>query len=135
MIVGLPLMKNVLMLLAKNILMQLGLTAAASAAGPTIQTKIYGSGMTMLIILNEEMNDIMKIVKSFEQSGSLIKGVSDTIENEAKKKRWISWHVSGYITCPFISIYVSRERSDIYGICAMSKNTGEGTIQAGLFLM
>ena len=74
------------MLLAKNILMQLGLTAAASAAGPTIQTKIYGSGMTMLIILNEEMKDIMKIVKSFEQSGSLIKGVSDTIENEAKKK-------------------------------------------------
>ena len=38
------------------------------------------------------MNDVMKIIKSFEDSGLMIKGVSETIENETKK-RWISWHV------------------------------------------
>ena len=45
---------------------------------------MFGSGMTTLIILNEEMNDIIKMVKSLEESGLLIKGVSKTIRNEAK---------------------------------------------------
>ena len=39
---------------------------------------------TTLATSNEEMRDIMKIVKSFEESGLLIKGVSETIENKAK---------------------------------------------------
>ena len=47
--------------------------------------KIYGSGTTALIIWNEEMKDIMKIVKSLEESGLLIKGISETIKNEAKE--------------------------------------------------
>ena len=38
----------------------------------------------MTIISNEEMNDIMKIIKSPEKSGLLIKGISETIKNEAK---------------------------------------------------
>ena len=42
---------------------------------------------TTLIISNEEMNDIMKIVKSLEESGLLIKGVSETIKNEAKEQK------------------------------------------------
>ena len=41
--------------------------------------------MTSLIISNEEMNDIMKIVTSLEESGLLIKSVSETIKNEAKE--------------------------------------------------
>ena len=45
---------------------------------------MFGSGFTALIISNEEMNDIMKIVKSLEDSGLLIKGVGETIKNEAK---------------------------------------------------
>ena len=45
---------------------------------------MFGSGFTTLIISNEGMNDIMKIVKSLEDSGLLIKGVSETIKNEAK---------------------------------------------------
>ena len=45
---------------------------------------MLGSGFTTLIISNEGMNDIMKIVKSLEDSGLLIKGVSETIKNEAK---------------------------------------------------
>ena len=47
---------------------------------------MFGSGFTTLIISNEEMNDIMKIVKSLEESGLLIKDVSNTIKNEAKEQ-------------------------------------------------
>ena len=43
--------------------------------------------MTALITSNEEMNDIMKIVKSFEESALLIKGVSKIIKNEAKEQK------------------------------------------------
>ena len=60
---GLPLMKNVLKPLVKSILISLGLTAAAAAADATIHQKIFGSGMTTLIISNEEINYLMKIVK------------------------------------------------------------------------
>ena len=47
---------------------------------------MFVSGFTTLIISNEEMNDIMKIVKSLEESGLLIKDVSKTIKNEAKEQ-------------------------------------------------
>ena len=43
-----------------------------SAADSAIQKKIYGSGSTTLVISNKEMEDIMKIVKSLEESGLLI---------------------------------------------------------------
>ena len=46
---------------------------------------IFGSGLTTLIISYEELNDITKIVKSLENPDLLIKGVSETIENEAKE--------------------------------------------------
>ena len=49
--------------LAKSILVPLEITAAASAIDAGIQKKIHGSGTTSLIISNEEVNDIMKIVK------------------------------------------------------------------------
>ena len=80
-------MKNVLKPLAKSVLIPLGLTAAASATDAAIHKKIIGSGFTTLIISNEEVNDILKIIKSLEESGSLIKGVSETIKNEAKNKK------------------------------------------------
>ena len=81
---GLPLMKSVLTPLAKYVLIPLGLSEGISAADAAIQKKIYGSGTAASIISNEEMKDIMKIVKSLEESGLLIKGVSETIKNEAK---------------------------------------------------
>ena len=85
--------KNVLKPLAKSVLIPLGLTAAPSATCGAIHKKFFGSGthlsnlakQTILIILNEEMNDIMKTVKSVEESGLLIKIFSETIKNEAKK--------------------------------------------------
>ena len=56
-----------------------------STADAAIQKKIFGSGIITLVIPNEEMEDIMKIVKSLEESGLLIKGVSETIKNETKE--------------------------------------------------
>ena len=64
---GLSLMKNVLKPLVKSILTSLGLTAAAAAATDSaIRKKTFGSGMTTMIISNEEMNDIMKTIKSLK---------------------------------------------------------------------
>ena len=80
-----PLMK-VAMPLAKNILAPLGLTAAMSAIDGSIQKKIHGSGVK-LIIEQEDMNDIMKIIEALENSGILLKGVTKTIENETKEQR------------------------------------------------
>ena len=71
--------------LAKSVLIPLGLSAGISVADAAIQKKIYGSGTTALIISNEEFEDIMKIVKSLEESGLLIKGISETVKNEAKE--------------------------------------------------
>ena len=86
---GLPLIKSVIKPLVKSVLVPLGLTAAASAADAGIHKKILGSGHnnTTLIISNNEMDDILKIVKSLEDSGILLKGVSETIQNEAKEQR------------------------------------------------
>ena len=82
-----PLIGNVLKPLAKSVLISLGLTAAASATDAAIHKKMFGSRTTTLIISNEEMNDIMKIVKSLEESDLLIKSVSKTIENKAKEQK------------------------------------------------
>ena len=48
---------------------------------------MFGSGMITLIISSEELNTIMKIVTSLEESGLLMKGVSETIQNEAKGQK------------------------------------------------
>ena len=83
-----PVIRNVLKTLAKNVLIPLGLTAAAaSATDSAIHKKMFGSGTTTLIIFNEEMNDIVKMIKSLEETGLLIKGVSETIENEVKQQK------------------------------------------------
>ena len=56
-----------------------------SAIDGAIQKKIHGSGTTTLLISNEEMNDIMKIVQTLEDSNILLKGVTKTIKNETKE--------------------------------------------------
>ena len=83
---------KVAMPLAKNVLAPLGLTAAMSAIDGSIQKKIHGSGATKgagvkLIIEQEGMKDIMKIIKALENSGILLKGVSKAIKNETKEQR------------------------------------------------
>ena len=84
---GLPLMKIVLTLLTKSALIPLRSSAGMSAADATIQKKIYGSGTTALIISNEEIEDMMKIVKSLEESALLMKGISEIVKNEAQKQK------------------------------------------------
>ena len=85
--IGLPLLKNVVKPLSKSLLITLGLTAAASATDAGKHKKKLGSGTATLIISNDEMEDMMKIVKSLEDSSLLIKGVSETIQNEAKEQK------------------------------------------------
>ena len=80
-------MKKDLKPLAKSLFTPLGLTEAASATDAAIQKKIFGSGMSTFIISSEEMDDIMKIFKSLKECSLLIKGVSETIKNEAKEQK------------------------------------------------
>ena len=77
--------------MAKSVLVPLGLTAAASAGEAGIHKKILGSGhSTTLTISNDEMEVILKLVQPLEDSGLLLKGVSETIQNEVRTKRRIS---------------------------------------------
>ena len=85
---GLSLMKNVLTPLAKSVLIRLGLTGAASAADAGIHKKILGSGHNAtLIISNDEIEDIIIIVQSLEDSGLLLKGVTETVQNKVKERK------------------------------------------------
>ena len=67
--------------LEENVLAPLGITAAALAIG------LRTSGNRTSIISNEEMNDIIKIIKALENSNILIKGVTKTIKNEIKEQK------------------------------------------------
>ena len=72
--------------------------------------------MTTLIIFNEKVNDIMKIAKSLEESGLLIKGVSQIIKNEAKEqKRGFLGMLLGTLVADFLGNLLA----------------GKGTIRAG----
>ena len=82
----LPLIKNVITRLAKSVLISLGLTVAA-AADAGIHTKILGSRNTTLIISNEDMEGLIKIVKSFEDPGLLLKRVTEPVQNEVKEQK------------------------------------------------
>ena len=79
-------LKKVALPLAKNVLAPLGLTAAISVIDGSTQKKIHGSGVK-LIIEQEDMKDIVKIIKALENSGILLKGVSKIIKNETKDQR------------------------------------------------
>ena len=84
--------------------------------------KIPGSGTTALIISNEEKEDIMKIVKSLEESGLLIQGISETIKNETKEQKGV-----------FLSILFGTLAASILGNVLAGqrvKRVGVGTIRA-----
>ena len=69
------------------------------------------------------MNDIMKIIKSLEESGSLIKGVTETIKNEAKEQKG-----------GFLGMLLGTLGASLLGNLLTSKGTiraDEGTIRAG----
>ena len=73
----------------------MGLTAAASAADAGIHKKVLGSGnnnTATLIISNNEIENIIEIVKYLEDSGLLLKGVTETVQNEVKEEK--GWFLS-----------------------------------------
>ena len=102
--------------LAKHALAPLGITAAASAIDARIRKKIHGSGTTTLIISNEEMNDIMKIVQALEDSNILLKGVTKTIKNETKEQKG-----------GFLSMLLGTLGASLLG----NLLTGKGIVRAG----
>ena len=114
-----PLMK-VAMPLAKNVLAPLGLTVAMSAIDGSIKKKMLGSGTTTLIISNDEMNDILKIVKSLEDSSVLLKGVSETIQHEAEEQRG-----------GFLSMLLGTLGASLLGEVLSKGLSGKGVIRAG----
>ena len=116
-------MKNVLKPLAKSVLIPLRFTAAISKTDAAIQKKLFGSGVTTLIISNEEINGIIKIVKSLKKSGLLRKSVSEIIKNEAIEQK------GGLLRMLLGTLGVS-----LLGNLLTGKGTiraGEGTIRAG----
>ena len=80
-------MKNVISILAKIALLPLGLIAAGSTADSGMHKKVLDLGIKALIIPNDEMENIMKIVKFLEYSGLLLKGFGEKTQNGAKKQK------------------------------------------------
>ena len=121
---GLPLIKNVIKPLAKSVLISLGLTAALSAAGSGIHKKILGSeNTTMLIISNDEMDDNIKIVKSLEDSGSLLKRVTESVQNEVKEEK------GGFLSMLVGTLGASLLENILTG--RGINRAGEGIVRAG----
>ena len=81
-----PLMKVAVALAKKKFLALLQITAAASAIDAGIQKKVHGSRTTTLIISNEEMNEILKIVQALGDSNILLKRITKTINTETKEE-------------------------------------------------
>ena len=124
-----PFMK-VAVLLAKNILVPLEITAAASAVDAGILKKIPVSRTTTLIISKEEMNDIMKIVQALEDSNILLKGVTKTIKNETKEQK------GGFLSMLLGTLGASLLGNLLTGkgfvrAGSGNKNKGKGVVRAG----
>ena len=117
-----PLMK-VALPLAKNVLAPLGLVAAMSAIDGSIQKKIHGSGIK-LIIEQEDMKDILKIIETLENSGILLNGVSKTIENETKEQR------GGFLSILLGTLGASLLGNLLTGGKGIMK-AGDGIVRAG----
>ena len=121
---GLPLISNVIKPLAKSVLIPLGLTAAATAAADAgMHKKILGSGNTALIISNKDIEDLIKIVKSLEVSGLLLKGVTESVQNEVKEQKggFLSM-LLGTLGASLLGNFLTGK-----GIC----RAGEGIVRAG----
>ena len=129
---GLPLIKNVIKALAESVLIPLGLTAAASAADAGIHKKLLGSRNTTLIVSSDEIEGIIKIVKSLENSGLLLEGVIETVQNEVKEQK-------GRFLSMLLGIFGASLLGNLLtgkGICRAGKGkginrAGEGIVRAG----
>ena len=113
---GLPLLKSVVKPLG-----MLGLTAAASATDAAINKKILGSGNhTTLIISNNEMQDLLKIVKSLDNSGILLNGITEAVKNEFKEQKG-----------GFLSLLLGTLGASLLGDLLTKNLSGRSVIRAG----
>ena len=118
-----PLIENIHKLLAKGFLVQLRLLTAVLATDAAIQNNIFGSSTTALVLSNEDLNDIVAIVKSLEERSLFIKGVSEIIKNEAKEQKG-----------QFLGILLVTLSASLLGNMLAGKGVvrgGEEKIQAG----
>ena len=114
---------NILNPSAKSLLIPLVLTAMASAVVAAIYKKMFRSGFKTLVISNEEMNHVMKIVKSLEESRLLIKGVSKKIKNKVEEQKG-----------GFLEMFLGTSDASLLGNLLTGEVTikaREGTIRAG----
>ena len=99
----------------------LGITTAESATDAATNKKILRSGNhTTLIICNE---DILKIVKSLENSGFLLDGITETVKNEVKEQK-----------AGFLSMLLGTLGASLFGNMLGGRGViraGEGTIRVG----
>ena len=113
---GLRLLKSVVKPLG-----MMGLTAAASATDAAINKKILGSGNhTTLRISNDDMQDLLKIVKSLEDSGILLSGVTETVKDEVKEQEG-----------GFLSMLLGTYGASLLGDLLTKNLSGRGVIRAG----
>ena len=155
---GLPLTKNVTKPLVKSVLIPLWLTAAEPDADAGIHNKILGSdhrhsfslvlciplhddlhNTTTLIISNDKMKDLIEVVKSFEDSGLILKGLSETIQNENKEqKRQFLSMLFGTLCASLLRNILTGKRINRAGECSKSvseetksKRQGQGMVRTG----
>ena len=91
--------------------------------------KILGSGNTTLIISNEEMNDVIKVVQTLEDSNILLKGVTETVENKTKKQK------GGFLRMLLSTLGASLLGKFLTGKgfvgAGYGNNNGKGVVRAG----
>ena len=113
---GLPLLKSVIKPLG-----MLGLTAAASATDAAINKNILGSGNhTTLIISNDDMQGLLKIVTLLEDGGILLDGITETVKNEIKERKG-----------GFLSMLLGTLGASLLGDLLTKNLSGTGVIRAG----
>ena len=128
---GLPLIKNIIKPLAKSGLIPLGLIVAASAADAGIHKKILESGNhpshnnATLMTSNDEMKDIIKIVKSLKDSGLSLTRVSETVQNEGKEQK------GGFLSILLVTLGASLLGNILAGKGAIAMNQGRVINRAG----
>ena len=92
--------------------------------------KILGSGNTTLIISNKDIEDLIKVVKSLEDSGLLLKGVTEPVQNEVKEQKgWFLSMLLGTLGASLLGnlltgIGVNKKGKGIH-------RAGEGVVRAG----
>ena len=109
--------------IGKNILAPLGLSAAMSATDAAIQKRMYGSGDSMLIISNNDLNDLNKIITALEEHDILLKGTAKAIKNETQKQKG-----------GFLSMLLGTLGASLLGNLLTGKGlyrTGQGMYKAG----